>query len=115
MQISVFPQDPRPSGWYMTMPSPPPPVRRLEGQQVADWVVVGAGFTGVAAARRLAELVPDARVVLLEAQRAGMGASGRNSGFVIDAPHNADASAAEMEANRRVLKLNRFAIDCCEH
>lgn len=114
MQISVFPQDPRPSGWYMTMPSAPPPVRRLEGEQKADWVVVGAGFTGVAAARRLAELAPDARVVLIEAQRAGMGASGRNSGFVIDAPHNSDASAAEMEANQRVLRLNRFAIDWLE-
>ena len=114
MQISVFPQDPRPSGWYMTMPSAPPPARRLEGEQKADWVVAGAGFTGVAAARRLAELAPDARVVLIEAQRAGMGASGRNSGFVIDAPHNSDASAAEMEVNQRILKLNRFAIDWLE-
>jgi pimeloyl-ACP methyl ester carboxylesterase len=65
MQISVFPQDPRPSGWYMTMPSVPPPVRRLEGQQKADWVVVGAGFTGVAAARRLAELVPSCELALI--------------------------------------------------
>lgn len=113
MQITVFPQDPRPSGWYLTMPPAPPP-RRLEGQQKADWVVVGAGFTGVATARRLAELAPDSRIVLIEAQRAGMGASGRNSGFVIDAPHNSDASADQMETNRRILKLNRFAIDWLE-
>jgi glycine/D-amino acid oxidase-like deaminating enzyme len=112
MQISVFPQDPRPSGWYLTMPPDPPP-RRLEGQQKADWVIVGAGFTGVAAARRLAELAPDSRIVVIEAQRAGMGASGRNAGFVIDAPHNAD-SAEQMDANRRILKLNRFAIDWLE-
>ena len=112
MQITVFPQDPRPSGWYMTMPSAPEP-RRLEGQQKADWVIVGAGFTGVAAARRLAELAPDSRIVVIDAQRAGMGASGRNAGFVIDAPHNAD-SADQMEANQRILKLNRFAIDWLE-
>ena len=112
MQITVFPQDPRPSGWYMTMPAAPAP-RRLEGQQKADWVIVGAGFTGVAAARRLAELAPDSRIVVIDAQRAGMGASGRNAGFIIDAPHNAD-SAEEMEANKRILKLNRFAIDWLE-
>jgi glycine/D-amino acid oxidase-like deaminating enzyme len=110
MRISVFPKDPRPSGWYAILPEAPP-VRRLTGRQSADWVVVGAGFTGVAAARRLAELAPDSRIVLIEAQRAGIGASGRNAGFIIDAPHNADASADQVEANRRVLRLNRFAID----
>src|SRR5262245_21137982 len=109
MQISVLPKDPRPSGWYASLPKPPP-VRQLSGQQKADWVVVGAGFTGVAAARRLAELAPNSRVVLIEAQRVGMGASGRNAGFIIDVPHNADAAGGAAEANRRMLRLNRFAI-----
>ena len=102
-------KDPRPSGWYEILPEPPP-LRRLSGQQKADWVVVGAGFTGVAAARRLAELAPNSRVVLIEAQHAGMGASGRNAGFIIDVPHNSDATAGAGEANRRMLRLNRFAI-----
>jgi glycine/D-amino acid oxidase-like deaminating enzyme len=110
MRISVLPRDPRPSGWYAILPEAPP-ARRLIGEQKADWVIVGAGFTGVAAARRLAELAPGSRIVLLEAQRAGLGASGRNAGFIIDVPHNADASAEQVEANRRVLRLNRFAID----
>jgi glycine/D-amino acid oxidase-like deaminating enzyme len=109
MHIGVLPKDPRPSGWYAILPEAPP-VRRLSGQQKADWVVVGAGFTGVAAARRLAELAPDRRIVLIEAQRAAMGASGRNAGFIIDVPHNADAAGDAMEANRRMLRLNRFAI-----
>ena len=109
MRIGVLPKDPRPSGWYAILPEAPP-VRRLSGSQKADWVVVGAGFTGVAAARRLGELAPDSRIVLIEAQRAGMGASGRNSGFIIDVPHNSDASADAMEANRRIFRLNRLAI-----
>ena len=107
--IRVLPKDPRPSGWYAMLPGAPP-TRRLTGSQKADWVVVGAGFTGVAAARRLGELAPDARIVLVEAQRAGMGASGRNAGFVIDVPHNADASTGQVDANQRVLRLNRLAI-----
>ncbi len=45
------------SGWYAVLPQPAP-AKRLKGQQVADWVVVGAGVTGLAAARRLAELAP---------------------------------------------------------
>jgi len=109
MQITVLPKDPRASGWYGILPEPPA-VRRLVGRQAADWVIVGAGFTGVAAARRLGELAPDKRVILIEAQRAGLGASGRNSGFIIDVPHNSDASADANEANQRILRLNRFAI-----
>ncbi len=35
---------------------PPAPANRLEGQHTADWVVVGAGVIGLAAARLLAEL-----------------------------------------------------------
>lgn len=44
-----------------------------------DVVVVGAGFTGVSAALHLAQA--GASVVVLEAQRIGWGASGRNGGF----------------------------------
>ena len=65
MRISIFPQDPRPSGWYAILPEAPP-VRRLSGRQTADWIVVGAGFTGVAAARRLGELAPNSRIALIE-------------------------------------------------
>ena len=44
-------------GWYAMLPSPAP-AKRLKEQQSADWAVVGAGVTGLAAARRLAELEP---------------------------------------------------------
>ncbi len=50
----------------------------LHTQLDADVVVVGAGFTGLSAALHLAETGKD--VVLLEAHRAGWGASGRNGG-----------------------------------
>lgn len=45
-------------------------------------MVVGAGLTGLAAARRLAERRPDWRVVALEQDRIGAGASGRNAGAI---------------------------------
>lgn len=55
----------------------------LRDRQGADVVIVGAGLTGLAAARRYGELRPDARILLIDAKRAGQGASARNSGFAV--------------------------------
>ncbi len=51
---------------------------RLEGELSCDVCVVGGGFTGLSAALHLAERGYD--VALLEAERLGWGASGRNGG-----------------------------------
>ena len=108
-------------GWYAILPAPPP-ANRLKGDQVADWVVVGAGVTGLAAARRLGELAPDARVVLLETYRVGYGASARNAGFIIDTPHLTEELTVEKNRchSRLVLEgtaqleslVKKHAIDC---
>ena len=95
--------DPRHApGWYAILPEPAP-VNRLTGDRIADWVVVGAGVTGLAAARRLGELDPDARVLLLDEYRVGYGTSGRNSGFIIDTPHLSEHLSED--DNRRVSRL----------
>ncbi len=67
-----------------------PETRPLAGSRRADAVVVGGGFTGLSAALHLAEGGAD--VVLVEAETAGFGASGRNNGQVIPAytRHNPD-------------------------
>ncbi len=56
------------------------PFPALEGAMDADVCIVGAGYTGLSAALALAEA--GQRVVVLEAQRVGFGASGRNGGQV---------------------------------
>lgn len=53
----------------------------LEGERSADVVVIGGGFTGMWAAWHVKALAPEAKVVLLEADRCGRGPSGRNGGF----------------------------------
>lgn len=103
-----FPQDDDSCGFWRLAGEPPPSVP-LRGDAAADAVVVGAGFTGLAAARRLAEARPDWRVVVLEAQRAGFAASGRNSGFAGDIAHR-DPSAPMEEALRH-KRLCRFGIE----
>src|SRR6056300_727325 len=52
----------------------------LKGEITADVCVIGGGFTGLSAALNLAEQGFD--VVLLEAERVGFGASGRNGGLI---------------------------------
>lgn len=53
---------------------------RLQGSKRADVCVIGGGFTGLSAALNLAEQGLD--VILLEAERVGFGASGRNGGLI---------------------------------
>ncbi|WP_223511241.1 NAD(P)/FAD-dependent oxidoreductase [Pseudomonas sp. GL-B-19] len=60
---------------------------RLSGSQKADWLVIGAGITGLSAAHALAQLHPQARIVVVDRQRAAQGASARNSGFVVAHEH----------------------------
>jgi len=73
----------------------------LNGRQTADWAIIGGGFTGLAAARRIAELAPNARILLIDGKRIGQGATGRNSGFVVanESPGHAALSTAEGRAN----------------
>lgn len=104
-----FPNDDKSCGWYAALPPPAAP-RTLSGQQQADYVVVGAGFAGLAAARRLAEHKPEARILLVDAQRVAEGASGRNSGFVIDLPHKFALEHPDPVHKQRLLALNRAAI-----
>ncbi|HEV2845866.1 MAG TPA: FAD-dependent oxidoreductase, partial [Thermoanaerobaculia bacterium] len=106
--VRHIPADDGACGWVETLP-PPPPLRRLTSRERADCVVVGAGFTGLAIARRLAELRPGWRVIVLDAHRAGEGASGRSSGFVVDRAHF--IARMDFEASRAYMRLCRFGID----
>jgi len=53
----------------------------LTGRHRADLVIVGGGYTGLWTALLAKKRTPDARVVVVEAQRVGWAASGRNGGF----------------------------------
>ncbi|MBS3650194.1 FAD-binding oxidoreductase [Pseudaminobacter sp. 19-2017] len=89
------------------------PVRSLEGNVTADWLIIGAGFAGLSAARRLLQLRPHDKIVVLDASEVAKGTAGRNSGFMIDVPHdltsseystgNTDATKLEMAQNRSAI------------
>ncbi|MGV6847049.1 MAG: NAD(P)/FAD-dependent oxidoreductase [Marinibacterium sp.] len=67
-----------PQSWYAASANIPPARPALAGDVRADMCIVGAGYTGLSAALHLAEA--GRSVVVLEAHRAGFGASGRNGG-----------------------------------
>ncbi|CAO3374803.1 NAD(P)/FAD-dependent oxidoreductase [Azospirillum argentinense] len=67
--------------WYADTATPHPQHPALEGTLSCDVCVVGGGYTGLMTALELAERGYD--VVLLEANRVGWGASGRNGGQII--------------------------------
>ena len=69
-----------PKSWYAATADIPAERPPLYGETRADVCIVGAGFTGLTAALRLAQ--KGISVVVLDAHRAGFGASGRNGGQV---------------------------------
>ena len=108
--ISDLPKNDEGCGWIKQLP-PRRAQPALSGKQHADWVVLGAGFTGLAAARQLALLHPQARIVVLEAERAGEGSSARNSGFLVDSTLNeGHYSAAGLELYRRKYQIKRAGV-----
>ena len=57
-------------------------INTLRGTRDVDVCIVGGGFTGLWTAIRLREQDPALRVAIVEADRCGTGASGRNSGGI---------------------------------
>ena len=92
------------SGW-LSQHSQPASFPALTATVDADWVVIGAGYAGLAFARRLATLNPALKIVVLEAGTAYESASGRNSGFIIGLPHNIGSSTAELQKAHAYRKL----------
>jgi gamma-glutamylputrescine oxidase len=114
-----------PQGWYAQSAAAAPARPSLSGKRTADICIIGAGYTGLSAALHAAET--GARVILLEAERVGFGASGRNGGQIhtglrkeqselerwLGAAHARDLWALSEEAKALVRSLiARHGIAC---
>ena len=62
--------------------------KSLKNELSVNWLIVGAGFTGLSAARKLGEIFPKEKIIIVDAQLAGEGASSRNSGYLVDTTLN---------------------------
>jgi gamma-glutamylputrescine oxidase len=114
-----------PRSWYSETALPQPDHPPLAGDLRCDICVVGGGYTGLSTAIHLAERGYD--VVLLEAERIGWGASGRNGGQIVTAFNPSMGTMAGWvgqddarllwdlgEESKRILidRVERHAIDC---
>ena len=111
VRVTRLPKDPGPAGWARLL-EPRDPTPPLETRATADWLVVGGGYAGLSAARRLSQNRPGNRIVLLEAGRIAEGPAGRNSGFMIDLPHDlaSENYGGALERDRLQTEDNRRAI-----
>ncbi|RRW40642.1 FAD-binding oxidoreductase [Pseudomonas luteola] len=110
--IKRLPVDTGTSGWE-AISTRRVPVRTLDGDIQADWLIIGAGFAGLSAARRLLQLRGKERIVVVDAHEVAKGPAGRNSGFMIDVPHSLSSgeySVAGEAATALEIAQNRLAI-----
>jgi len=63
-------------------------IKSLTNDIDCEWLIIGAGITGLSAARKLGEIYPNKSITLVDAQLAGEGASSRNSGYLVDTTLN---------------------------
>src|SRR5713101_3113056 len=99
--------------WLTTVQMPNPPAQPLPDS--ADVAVIGAGFTGLSAALSLAKR--GAKVVMLDSETIGWGASSRNGGMVRTGRKrgvNKLISKYGRERTRRMYGASRETIDAVE-
>lgn len=118
--------DASPTPYWLDTHDRPGALEALAGRTTADLVVVGGGYSGLWTALRAKERDPGRDVVLLEANRIGWAASGRNGGFCSSSlTHGHDNGASrwpdEMDTLERLGRQNldeieatleRYGIDC---
>jgi glycine/D-amino acid oxidase-like deaminating enzyme len=99
--------------WWDTIPDlhPPDPVRIAAGSTY-DVIVVGAGYTGLAAGRQLARA--GAKVAVLERERIGSGASSRNGGQVLTGLKLDPATLVARYGEARARELFSVSIDAVD-
>jgi glycine/D-amino acid oxidase-like deaminating enzyme len=87
-------------------------IKSLDKDKSCDWLIVGAGFTGLSAARKLSELNPNQKIIIVDAQLAGEGASGRNSGYLVDTTLNDGfTSNKELSNYKKKTDIYKLGID----
>lgn len=96
----VFPDYKLRCGWNALLPSREP-APALATDIDSDVAIIGAGYTGIAIAKRWQNHHPNQSVALIDSSEIGEGNPGRNSGFLLETALAEDADAAKLDRMRR--------------
>jgi len=102
------------SFWLDSVPEPLTPRPSLAGDVDADVAIVGAGFSGLWTAYYLKRLRPSLRIVVLEGEIAGYGASGRNGGWCVGLLAGVDGLLKRPDKREQGLALQRATVDAVD-
>ena len=87
-------------------------INSLLSNEECDWLIIGAGYTGLSAARKLGQINSNLKIILADAQLAGEGASGRNSGYLVDTTLNDGfTSNKELQNYKKKADIYSLGID----
>ncbi|MEV6772182.1 FAD-binding oxidoreductase [Nocardia sp. NPDC051030] len=98
------------SYWFRAI-GPAEPGAPLPGHAQADVCIVGAGYTGLWTAFYLKQAQPDLRIVVLEKEFAGYGASGRNGGWIVGEIAGSAGVYARRHGRDAAIRLQRAMFD----
>ncbi len=86
-------------------------VKSLRHDLHCDYLIIGAGYTGLSAARKLSEISKTKKIVVVDAQLAGEGGSARNSGYLVDTTLNDGfTSISDIENYKKKVKIFELGI-----
>ena len=87
-------------------------IKKLKKNEECEWLIIGAGYTGLSAARKLGQLFYNQKILLVDAQLAGEGASARNSGYLVDTTLNDGfTSNKELDNYKKKTDIYKLGID----
>ena len=86
-------------------------IKTLNEDLICDYLIVGAGYTGLSVARKLSEIDNKKNIILIDAQLAGEGGSSRNSGYLVDTTLNDGfTSNQDIENYKKKVKIYQLGI-----
>ena len=87
-------------------------IKTITSNLNCDWLIIGAGYTGLSAARKLGQIYPNQKILLVDAQLAGEGASSRNSGYLVDTTLNDGFNSnKELENYKKKTDIYKLGIE----
>ncbi len=87
-------------------------IKTLKKDLNTHWLIIGAGITGLSAARKLSQIYPNQTIIIVDAQLAGEGASSRNSGYLVDSTLNDGfTSNKELENYKKKTDIYKLGIE----